>query len=184
MVHPFLTSLPQLKKCLLACLAFHWSPMSLFPNLSRPLPSLALALALAVTAAAAAPAAHARDMVSVARPEINMRSGAGTGHSTLWALSQGYPLEVTGRKGSWLKVRDFENDKGWVYRPLVNKTPHHVVKSRVANIRSAPGTHSRVLGQAVHGEVLRTVGTRSQWVHVQQNGGVKGWVASRLLWGW
>ena len=66
MVHPFLTSLPQLKKCLLACLAFHWSPMSLFPNLSRPLPSLALALALAVTAAAAAPAAYARDMVSVA----------------------------------------------------------------------------------------------------------------------
>lgn len=141
-------------------------------------PLLALALAASFCGV------HAREMVSVAKPEINMRSGAGTQHPTQWSLSQGFPLQVTGRKGQWLKVRDFENDTGWVYRPLVNKTPHHIVKSRVANIRSAPGTRSRVLGQAERGEVLRTLDRRKDWVKVQQNGGPKGWVAQRLLWGW
>ncbi len=127
---------------------------------------------------------QAREMVSVDRAEINMRAGAGTGHATLWALIRGYPLVVTGRKGQWLKVRDFENDTGWVYGPLIGNKPHHVVKARVANIRCAPSTRSRVVGKAERGEVLRTIERRSSWVKVQQEGGLKGWVASRLVWGW
>jgi uncharacterized protein YgiM (DUF1202 family) len=129
-------------------------------------------------------AAQAREMVSVNRAEINMRGGAGTQHEALWALNRGYPLEVTGRKGGWLKVRDFENDSGWVYRPLVGKKPHHVVKARVANIRSGPTTSSRIIGKVQEGDVLRTVERRDRWVKVQQEGGLKGWVARRLLWGW
>jgi SH3-like domain-containing protein len=139
---------------------------------------------LALTLVASTAALQAREMVSVAKAEINMRAGAGTQHEALWALSRGYPLEVTGRQGKWLKVRDFENDSGWVYRPLVGNTPHVVVKSRVANVRSAPNTRSRILGKADHGEVLRTLEHRNDWVRVQREGGLKGWIARRLLWGW
>ena len=131
-----------------------------------------------------AQAAEAREMVSVNRSVINMRGGAGTQHDALWALDRGYPLEVTARKGKWLKVRDFENDTGWVYRPLVGKTPHHVVKARLANIRSGTSTRSRIVGKAQQGDVLRTIERRGGWVKVQQEGGTKGWVARRLLWGW
>ena len=145
------------------------------------LPSLLLSLLLPLFAVQAA---QAREMVSVNRPEINMRGGAGTQHEALWALNRGYPLEVTARKGGWLKVRDFENDTGWVYRPLVGRAPHHVVKARVANIRSGPTTGSRIVGKAQQGDVLRTVERRDRWVKVQQEGGLKGWVARRLLWGW
>lgn len=139
---------------------------------------------LALTLVASAAAGQAREMVSVAKAQINMRTGADTQTAALWTLSRGYPLEVTGRQGQWLKVRDFENDAGWVYRPLVGKTPHMVVKSRVANMRSAPGTRSRILAKADHGEVLRTLEHRKDWVKVQREGGLKGWIARRLLWGW
>ncbi|MCF8161435.1 MAG: SH3 domain-containing protein, partial [Polaromonas sp.] len=116
---------------------------------------------LVLSLLASAAALQAREMVSVARAEINMRAGAGTHTAALWTITRGYPLEVTGRQGKWLKVRDFENDTGWVYRPLVGKTPHVVVKSRVANVRSAPGSRSRILGKADQGEVLRTLEHRS-----------------------
>jgi SH3-like domain-containing protein len=139
---------------------------------------------LALTLVASTAALQAREMVSVAKAEINMRAGAGTQHEALWALSRGYPLEVTGGRGKWLKLRDFENDSGWVYRPLVGNTPHVVVKSRVANVRSAPNTRSRILGKADHGEVLRTLEHRNDWVRVQREGGLQGWIARRLLWGW
>jgi SH3-like domain-containing protein len=139
---------------------------------------------LALTLVASTAALQAREMVSVAKAEINMRAGAGTHTATLWTLARGYPLEVTARQGQWLKVRDFENDAGWVYRPLVAKTPHVVVKSRVANVRSTPSTRSRVLGKADHGEVLRTLEHRNDWVKVQREGGLQGWIARRLLWGW
>jgi SH3-like domain-containing protein len=139
---------------------------------------------LALTLVASAAAGQASEMVSVAKAQINMRAGAGTQTAALWTITRGYPLEVTGRQGQWLKVRDFENDAGWVYRPLVGKTPHMVVKSRVANMRSAPGPRSRILAKADHGEVLRTLEHRKDWVRVQREGGLKGWIARRLLWGW
>lgn len=131
-----------------------------------------------------APASQARDMVSVAKSEINMRTGASTRHSVVWALSKGYPLEVTARKGKWLKVRDFEKDTGWVYRPLVNKTPHVIVNAGIVNVRSAPSTRSRILGKAPYGEVLRTLEHRNNWVKVQRDSGLKGWISRRLVWGW
>lgn len=128
--------------------------------------------------------AQAKEFVSVDRPEIMLRSGAGTEHLAIWAFSQGYPLEVTGHKGNWLKVRDFENDTGWVYRKLVSKTPHVIVKSTSANIRKSPSRRSHVLGQAAYGDVLRHLEHSQGWIKVERNDGLKGWIARKLLWGW
>ena len=129
-------------------------------------------------------AAWAREMVSVKGSVVNMRAGPGTQTEVLWELERGYPLQVLKRKGSWLLVRDFENDKGWVAGSLTSRTPHHIVKARVANIRSGPGTGNRIVGRAERYELLRTRGARSGWVKVERSDGVKGWIAKRLLWGW
>jgi len=142
------------------------------------------ALGLALSCAASSAWVQARELVSVDRPQITMRSGAGTQHDALWSLSKGYPLEVKGRQGNWLKVRDFENDVGWVYRPLVSKKPHVIVKSKVANIRASPSTGSSILGKAQYAEVLRHLEQRPGWVKVQRDDGLKGWIVRRLLWGW
>ena len=128
--------------------------------------------------------ALAQSMVSVDRETVNMRAAANTNATILFELGKGYPLEVTSRKGNWLQVRDFENDKGWIYRPLVGKTAHLVVKVDVANVRSAPNTSSRILGKVEYGELLRTLDRRSQWVRVQRENGARGWVSRGLLWGW
>lgn len=132
----------------------------------------------------AAPFAQARQMVSVDRPEINMRTGPGTNHESIWLLSRGYPLQVVSRKGDWLQVQDFENDKGWVYRPLTAGKPHYVVKSKVVNIRKGPSTKSRVIGKANYGDVLRTLAKQGEWAKIRDADGLVGWVAKRLLWGW
>lgn len=129
-------------------------------------------------------AAQAREMVSVARPEIHLRSGPGTGHEVTWILSRGYPLQVLARQGRWLRVRDFESDEGWVFRSLTGKVPHYVVKVKVANVRSAPDTCSRIVARAGYGEVLRTLAHRNGWARVRNDRGLAGWVARRLLWGW
>ena len=132
----------------------------------------------------AIPMAYAREMVSVARGEVNMRSGPGPRHEVAWVLSRGYPLSVLGRKGSWIKVRDFENDRGWVLRSLTSRTPHHIVSANVVNLRGTPSSRSRIVGQARYGDVLRTLERRGEWVKVRHMRGTTGWVARRLLWGW
>lgn len=128
--------------------------------------------------------AHAAEMVSIKGSVVNMRSGPSTGSPVLWELERGYPLQVLQRKGSWLQVRDFENDKGWVTRALTGQVPHHIVKARTANLRSGPGTSYRIVGKAERYDLMRTRGVRQGWVHVESGNGIKGWIAKRLLWGW
>lgn len=140
--------------------------------------------ALALAFALLLPAAHAADMVSVDVPTLNMRDSAGTNRTILWKLSRGYPLHVLERKGSWLKVRDFENDQGWVYRAHTGKKPHHIVKAKIANIRSGPGATYKVVGKAARGDLFQTMEKRAGWVKVKDEMGVKGWIARSLLWGW
>lgn len=129
--------------------------------------------------------AVAQQMVSVNADEVNMRSGPGTQHAAEWRLDQGYPLKVIGSQGGWIKVIDFENDTGWILRRLTGSTPHHVVKAKVANMRSAPTTSSRIIAKVTYGDVLRTLERKGGWVKLQKReGGARGWIARGLLWGW
>ncbi len=127
--------------------------------------------------------ANAQNMVSVKGSTLNMREGPGTHTSVLWELKRGYPLQITQRKGRWVRVRDFEGDTGWVARSLTGNTPHHVVNAKVANVRSGPGTQNRIVGKVEYGELLRTREKRADWVRVERSEGVGGWIAKRLLWG-
>ncbi len=153
--------------------------LSFCPSAFRFLAFLAFVASLAV-----ASPSMAQRMVSIASKEVNMRTGPGTGYGTDWTLGHGYPLKVIGRQGKWLKVSDFENDKGWVYGPLTGSTPMHIVKVKVANMRSQPTMDSRIVGKVAYGNVLKTLERRESWVKVQREGGLRGWIAKRLLWGW
>lgn len=125
-----------------------------------------------------------QEMVSIKGSTVNMRAGPSTTAKILWELDKGYPLQVLKRQGSWLQVRDFENDRGWVARSLTQSVPHHVVQAKVANIRQGPGTQHPIIGKAEHVELLRTRDKKSDWVQVERSGGQTGWIAKRLLWGW
>ncbi len=142
---------------------------------------LLLALALLVTAT---PAAWAREMVASAARTLNMRTGPGLNHPANWTVTRGYPFQVIQRKGGWLQVRDFENDRAWISRSLTNKVPHRVVKSTTANLRSTPSTRARVVLKAGYGDVLRTLEQRGSWTKVRHEDGPVGWIATRLTWGW
>ena len=134
---------------------------------------------LAPLAAAAAPR-----MVSAAVDELSLRTGPGTRYEALWTVVKGYPLKVLSKRGNWLKVSDFENDKAWVYAPMTGKTPHHVVKAQRANLRRSPTTGSAIVAKLQYGDVLRTLERRGSWLKVRLASGATGWIAKRLVWGW
>lgn len=130
-----------------------------------------------------ASAVHA-EMVSINRAKVNMRSGPGKNYSILWELGSGFPLRVRETKGNWIKVSDFEGDAGWVYKKLVSKKPHLIVKKKDVNIRSGPGEKYKIIGKANYGVVLRTLKRGKGWVKIKHENGLTGWVQRSLLWGW
>ena len=138
-----------------------------------------LVAALALQAAGV----FAQQFVSVSAREANVRSGPGTQHDVHWSLSRGYPLQVIARRGEWLQVRDFEKDTGWVHRSLTGKSTHMAVQARVANLRQQPRANAALAGKLTHGDLVRALERRGDWVRVRLENGKTGWVARRLLWG-
>ncbi|HID96763.1 MAG TPA: peptide-binding protein [Thermodesulfobacteriaceae bacterium] len=124
------------------------------------------------------------EMVSIDRTVVNMRSGPGKQYSVTWHLPKGYPLKVIKKKRKWIKVRDFEDYTGWVYRPLVNRKPHLIVKAERANMRSGPGKSFHVIDTVDFGTIFKTLRHKGGWVKVMREDGTTGWVYRKLLWGW
>ena len=123
-------------------------------------------------------------MISVAGEKVNLRAGPGTKYSVLWEYGKGYPVRILETRGSWYKVVDFENDSGWVYRKLMARRPHMIVKKKRINIRSGPGSKYKLIGKANYGVVFKTLEQQKGWARIQHENGISGWVRRDLVWGW
>lgn len=127
-------------------------------------------------------------MGSISGDKVQLRSGPGTKYSSKWEYGDGFPLKVLTRKGNWVKVKDFENDSGWVYKKYISSTPHMIVKvnkgkKKKINIRSGPGTKYKTVGKAYYGVVFETLRQEKGWAKVKHESGLTGWIKRSLLWG-
>lgn len=145
--------------------------------MKRLIPALVIVFVVLVTGAQA-------QMVSIAREEVNMRSGPGTRYPVIWELGRGFPLKIIERKGKWIRVKDFEGDTGWVFRKLTDKTPNVVVKKKIVNIRKGPGRNYQIVGKAEYGSVMKLIKKSKGWVNVKHSNKLTGWIKGNLVWGW
>ena len=127
-------------------------------------------------------------MGSIKGEKVQLRSGAGTKYASKWEYGDGFPLRVLSRKGNWVKVKDFENDTGWVHKDYLASTPHMIVKvfknkKKKINIRSGPSTKYKIVGKAYYGVVFKTLEQKKGWAKIQHESGLTGWVKRDLLWG-
>jgi SH3-like domain-containing protein len=123
----------------------------------------------------------AAEFVSVVKDGVNLRSGPDTKYEVLFQLPKGYPLKVLSRKGKWIKVSDYENDRGWIYAGLVSKNRYVIVKVKEGNVRSGPGTNFDKIGKVSRDVILKSTERKGDWlkvVHPQ----LTGWVHKQLVW--
>ncbi len=123
----------------------------------------------------------AAEFVSVSKDEVNVRSGPSVKNELIFKLPKGYPLKVLDKKDKWLKVSDFENDKGWIYGSLVSKTPYVIVKVKEGNIRSGAGTNYDKVGTVTREVILKKLDKKGDWIKVSHPE-VTGWIHSDLVW--
>ncbi len=137
-----------------------------------------LAIMMVIGSAAVVVAA---EFVSVNRDEVNVRSGPSTTNQILFKFPAGYPLKVIGRQGEWLKISDFEGDKGWIFGPLVSTAPFVIVQVENGNVRSGPGTNFDRVGNVTREVILRKLEEQGSWVKVSHPR-LTGWVHEKLVW--
>ena len=127
-------------------------------------------------------------MNSIKGEKVQLRSGPGTKYSSKWEYGSGFPLKILNRKGNWIKVKDFENDTGWIFKQYLSSSPHMIVKvnkgkKKKINIRKGPGKKYKVVGKAYYGVVFKTLDQKKGWAKVKHQSGLTGWIKRSLLWG-
>ena len=152
----------------------------MYPRSIRPAPCtclLASSLLLSL-----APAATAK---SIAKDDINIRSGPSTQDEVLFTVPRGYPIEVERRTGQWTQFRDWQNNTAWVYTPLVSDVNTAVVTADKANVRSRATLKSQVVTSAEMGEIYKVLGKKGDWVQLgyYDNSSPVGWIRHDLVFG-
>ncbi len=118
--------------------------------------------------------------------KANLRSGPGTKNPISWEVFQYMPLQKQKKKGSWIKVKDFEGDQHWVYKKLVtSRYMCGVVKVKKANLRTGPGTRYKLASDLPSVEkytVFKVAKIKGEWAKVTDSFGDSYWIFRKLLW--
>ena len=126
--------------------------------------------------------AQGADYVSVVKDGVNLRSGPDTKFEVLFQLPARYPLKVLSRQGKWIKVSDYESDKGWVYAPLVDTSRHVIVRVKTGNIRKGPGQKFDKIGTVTREVILKELERKGDWVKISHPDLKEGWIHRKLVW--
>jgi len=122
---------------------------------------------------------------SISKDKVNIRSGPSLRSRIVFKAPLGYPIEVQKEQGEWILFRDWENDTGWVHKPLVSEVETAVVLVKKANVRSAPGKGSHVIAKVVRGDIYKILGKDGNWLKLGYYFGDEelGWIRSDLVFG-
>lgn len=130
---------------------------------------LAVVLALIMVLALAAPAMAAEKVY--ATQSITVRSGHGTGYSSLGTMVKGEVATKTGTYGSWTII-DFRGEKGYVQTAYVkpytagdsdSAGTSTVYATGAVNVRTGPGTGYTKVGELSKGDAVQKVGATGNW---------------------
>ncbi|MFP4561502.1 MAG: SH3 domain-containing protein [Thiohalorhabdus sp.] len=127
--------------------------------------------------------AAAETFKSIDAGKANLRAGPGAEHPRQWVVSYGYPVRILDTRNGWARVEDYEGDVAWVAERLLSDRRTVLVTKQLVNVREGPDTSRDIVFQAEQHVVLRYLGKRDDWVHVQHADGEKGWVYAALVWG-
>lgn len=162
-------------------------------NISVPVNSLP------VVAAPAPPAGGPTAVVNTGA--LNVRSGPGVQFNIISAVYSGHVVQMLGRNadGSWVQVRLFSGQEGWVNGRFLNPSSPianlpvvsgpapiaamGVVNTGALNVRSGPGVGFAPLEVIYQGAQVSVLGrvADSSWVQVRTARGTIGWVNASLV---
>jgi uncharacterized protein YgiM (DUF1202 family) len=122
---------------------------------------------------------------SIAKEEVNVRSGPGLESIVLLKAPLGYPIKIEKKMGEWVYFRDYVDNRYWVHKTLISDIRTVVIQAIKAVIRSGPSADSKVVAEAREGEIYRILGRKGKWVQIgyYQDSEVIGWIRHDLVFG-
>ena len=115
--------------------------------------------------------------------KVNLRQGPSFDHPVkIFYKKKFLPVLINDRSENFRKVRDHENNTGWIHISQLSKKKAAIVIDDKLILFNSPTIYSNPLAILKKGRLLKIKKCKNEWCKVM-TGDFKGWVKKESLWG-
>lgn len=123
------------------------------------------------------------NFLSLKNNEVYVRVGPSKEYPIKFIYKKKYlPLEVLDKSETWRKIKDFENNSGWIHISQLSKKKSAINKKNNSIIYKKPTIFSKPIAKLEIGRLVLIKKCKVDWCKIS-SGGFKGWIYKNVLWG-
>ena len=123
------------------------------------------------------------NFLSLKNNEVNLRQGPSFEYPIKFVYKKKFlPIEVLDKSETWIKIRDFENNSGWIHISQVSKKKSAINKKNNSIIYKKPTIFSKPIAKLETGRLMLIKKCKVKWCKIT-SGDYEGWIFKNALWG-
>ena len=123
------------------------------------------------------------NFLSLKNSEVNLRQGPSFEYPVKLTYKKKYlPVIILDKSDAWRKIKDFENNSGWVHISQLSKKKTALNSRNNSILYRKPTIYSKPIARLEIGRLVLIKKCKEKWCKIT-SGGFKGWVFESSLWG-
>ena len=128
-------------------------------------------------------ASETKKFLSLKNNEVNLRKGPSKDYPIKLVYNKKFlPVQILDSWDNWKKIRDFEDNSGWIHVSLLSGKKTAINKLKNSIIFTYNTIYSKPLARVDKGRLLFIKKCKLQWCKVS-SGEYTGWIQKKSLWG-
>ena len=123
------------------------------------------------------------DFLSLKKDEVNLRQGPSFEYPIKLIYKKKYlPVIILDKSGPWKKIKDFENNTGWIHTVLLSKKKSAINIKNNSVLYKKPTIFSKPIAKLEIGRLTLIKKCKVKWCKIT-SGDYGGWILKNTLWG-
>ena len=126
---------------------------------------------------------ESKKFLSLKNNEVNLRQGPSFEYPIKFIYIKKYlPVEVLDKSETWIKIKDFENNSGWIHVSQLSKKKTAICKKNNSILYRKPTIFSKPIAKLEVGRLVLIKKCKEKWCKIN-SGRYEGWIFKKVLWG-
>ena len=126
---------------------------------------------------------ESKKFLSLKNDEVNLRLGPSFDYPIKLTYKKKYlPVEILGESETWRKIKDFENNSGWIHASQLSKKKSAICKKNNSVLYKKPTIFSKPIAKLEIGRLVLIKKCKLKWCKIS-SGNFSGWIYKNSLWG-
>ena len=123
------------------------------------------------------------NFLSLKNNEVNLRQGPSFEYPIKLIYKKKYlPVVIIDKSGPWKKIKDYENNTGWIHTALLSKKKSAINIKNNSVLYKKSTTFSKPIAKLENGRLVLIKKCKIEWCKIV-SGSYEGWVFKNNLWG-